>query len=42
MLNQPASGLEQYRLNRRLLQDAYPHEILNRSQWLAAEEKRSL
>jgi signal transduction histidine kinase len=40
MLVHPVTAMDQFRLNRQLLQDAYPHAILNRSQLSAAEQKR--
>jgi signal transduction histidine kinase len=42
LLNEPQQGAEQSRLNRKLIQDAYPREISSKKQFMASEEMRSI
>jgi signal transduction histidine kinase len=40
LLNQKPSGMDQMRLNRKLLQDAYPKEISDKKHWMVSEEAK--
>lgn len=40
LLNQKPSGFSEARLNRKLLQDAFPHEISGKRNWMVEEVKR--
>ncbi|MDB6023043.1 MAG: Integral rane sensor signal transduction histidine kinase [Pedosphaera sp.] len=39
-LNQSPEGVDQARLNRKLLQDAYPREISDKKRWMVSEEAK--
>ncbi|HWF19925.1 MAG TPA: ATP-binding protein [Verrucomicrobiae bacterium] len=40
LLNQRPSGVDQVRLNRKLLQDAYPREISDKKHWMVSQEAK--
>jgi len=42
LVDQQPQGLDLYRLNRKLLQEAFPHELTSKKQFMASEELRTI